>query len=106
VNQPRKVTPLPDGGLEILWDDAHRSQYAARALRLACKCALCEDEWSGETRLEAAAVPGQVAVGRVSPVGRYGLQLDFTDGHTTGIYTFPRLRALCHCDACRALGKE
>jgi ATP-binding protein involved in chromosome partitioning len=106
LNEPRKVNPLSDGGLEILWDDAHRSRYAGRDLRLACRCALCEDEWSGERRLQEAAVPAQITVGRVSPVGRYGLQLDFSDGHKTGIFTFPRLRALCSCEACRPSGTE
>jgi len=63
---------------------------------------LCEDEWTGERRLTAAAVPAGVTVLDVRPVGRYGLQLSFSDSHNTGIYTFDRLRELCECEACRS----
>ncbi|HEX9426199.1 MAG TPA: DUF971 domain-containing protein [Candidatus Polarisedimenticolia bacterium] len=100
MSEPRKVELRQDGGLSILWDDRHPAIYSGRALRLACRCALCEDEWSGARRLEAAQVPEGVVVREVKPVGRYGLQLAFSDGHNTGIYTFNRLRGLCECPGC------
>ena len=34
-------------------------------------------------------------------VGNYGINIHFSDGHTTGIFTFQRLRADCPCEACR-----
>ncbi len=91
----------PDGGLAILWDDGHQAAYSAQPLRLACKCALCEDEWTGERRVSAGTVPADVALVELRPVGRYGLQITWSDGHNTGIYTFERLRELCECRACR-----
>jgi len=100
VSQPRQVEIGADGGLSILWDDGHRALYPPRVLRLACKCALCEDEWSGERRLQAASVPADIRALAVKPVGRYGLQVTWSDGHSTGIYTFDRLRPLCGCAAC------
>lgn len=100
MHQPRKVELRADGGLTILWSDGHRSDYAPGPLRLACKCAMCEDEWTGERRLTAAAVPADIRLLGTSPVGRYGLQLSWSDGHSTGIYTFDRLRALCPCETC------
>jgi DUF971 family protein len=102
VSQPRKVELLPDGSLAVLWDDGHRGQSSGRDLRLGCRCALCEDEWTGERRLDAGAVPAGVTVRAVRPVGRYGLQIDFSDGHNTGIFTFDRLRGLCGCEGCRS----
>ena len=42
--------------LRVAWSDGHAAVYTPAHLRLACKCALCEDEWSGERRLEAGAV--------------------------------------------------
>jgi DUF971 family protein len=62
-------------------------------LRLACRCAHCEDEWTGERRLEAGAIPADIRLLQFAPVGRYGYQLSWSDGHGTGIYTFERLRA-------------
>ncbi len=91
MNQPRTVDLGPEGGLSILWDDGHRATYGGRSLRLACRCALCKDEWTGEGRLDPTALDPAVAVRRVSPVGRYGLQIEFSDGHGTGIFTFETL---------------
>lgn len=101
MSEPRKVELREGGGLAILWDDRHPATYSGRELRLSCQCALCQDEWSGERRLQAGDVPDGVVIRDVKPVGRYGLQLGFSDGHNTGIYTFLRLRALCECPACR-----
>ena len=100
MSLPLKVEKLPAGGLAILWDDGHKAIYSGPTLRLACKCALCEDEWSGERRLTSDAVAADIALLESRPVGRYGLQLSFSDGHGTGIYTFDRLRPLCECEAC------
>jgi ATP-binding protein involved in chromosome partitioning len=101
MSEPRKTERLADGGLTILWSDGHQATYSARPLRLACRCAHCEDEWTGERRLAAGSVPDDVKLLDVRPVGRYGYQLFWSDGHSTGIYTFDRLRAMCECEACR-----
>jgi ATP-binding protein involved in chromosome partitioning len=101
LNQPRTVDLKPEGGLSILWDDGHRAIYGGRSLRLACRCALCKDEWTGERRQDPSAVAPDVAVRAVKPVGRYGLQIDFSDGHGTGIFTFDTLRGICECPICR-----
>ncbi len=87
--------------LAIAWGDGHESLYDVRALRLACACASCIDEWTGEERLDESAVPLDVRPVRIQPVGRYAIQIDWSDGHTTGIYPFERLRALCPCSECR-----
>lgn len=88
--------------LAITWDDGHESQYPVRALRLACGCASCVDEWSGEERLDDAEVPADIHPLRITPVGRYAIQIAWSDGHETGIYPFRRLRALCACETCRS----
>jgi len=88
--------------LAITWGDGHESIYDVRALRMACGCAACVDEWTGEERLDDATVPADVAPIRIQPVGRYAIQIDWSDGHATGIYPFRRLRALCRCDDCVA----
>ena len=33
-------------------------------------------------------------------VGNYALQIDFSDGHTTGIYSYDYLRTICPCQEC------
>jgi ATP-binding protein involved in chromosome partitioning len=80
--------------LAIRWADGHESLFDVRELRLACGCAQCVDEWTGEERLDASAVPGDVHPLAIRPVGRYAIQIDWSDGHATGIYPFRRLREL------------
>ncbi len=80
--------------LGIRWADGVDTEYEVRALRLACACAACVDEWSGEARLDPASVPGDVHPLEIRRVGRYALQISWSDGHDSGIYPFARLRAL------------
>jgi DUF971 family protein len=80
--------------LAISWSDGANSVYAVRGLRLACQCAHCVDEWTGEHRLEAASVPDDVRPLQIRPVGRYAISIEWSDGHDTGIYSFRQLREL------------
>lgn len=105
--KPSTPTRIEQSGpreLAITWSDGHASRYPVRELRLACGCAQCVDEWTGEGRLDPGAVAEDVHPLQIEPVGRYAVQITWSDGHETGIYPFRRLRELCACDACRAEG--
>ena len=80
--------------LSIRWTDGAESLIDVRALRLACGCASCVDEWSGEPLLAVDAIPADVAPVGIESVGRYAIQINWSDGHNTGIYPFERLRTL------------
>jgi DUF971 family protein len=41
-----------------------------------------------------------VAAAAARIVGNYALHFDWSDGHTTGIYSFDYLRRICPCPAC------
>jgi ATP-binding protein involved in chromosome partitioning len=81
-------------GLGITWGDGVHSVLPVRELRLACGCAHCVDEWTGEQRLDPASVADDVHPTRIEPVGRYAIQITWSDGHDSGIYPFVRLRQL------------
>ena len=85
--------------LAIRWADGAESQYEVRALRLACACAECVDEWSGEARLDPSSVPDDVRPLSVQSVGRYAISIEWSDGHSSGIYPFARLRELADARA-------
>lgn len=91
---PTKIAQQGASELLIEWSDGARSVYPVRALRLACACASCVDEWSGVPRLDPTKVPEDVQPRQIRPVGRYALQIDWSDGHDSGIYPFTRLREL------------
>ena len=87
--------------LEIAWDDGHVSAYPVAYLRRACRCASCINEWTGEPILKPEQVPDDVRPVRIDPVGRYAIHIAWSDGHTSGIYSYDHLRRLCPCAACR-----
>ena len=99
-----RTTPLeiPQSGpkvLSIRWADGEESDFPVRALRLACACAVCVDEWTGEYKLDPSKVPEDVRPTHIGSVGRYAIGIKWSDGHDTGIYPFERLRALADRDA-------
>lgn len=99
---PHAIT-REDGGLRIEWDQAgHAGFYPARALRIGCPCAGCVEEMTGRRLLNPTAVPDDIRPLRVRLVGAYGLRVEWSDGHDTGIYTFTRLRETCPCPSCAA----
>ena len=83
-----------DDGLLIEWDQAgHSALYQARRLRLSCPCAECVEEMSGRPLLDPSRCPGISVPLSVGLVGSYGLKVNWSDGHGTGIYTFEKLLA-------------
>jgi len=94
---PKAIEQAGDDSLLIRWNDGHDSLYAVRELRLACRCARCIEETTGQPLLDPATIPDDVRPVRVTGVGRYALQFEWSDGHDTGIYPFDLLRSLCPC---------
>ncbi len=98
---PREIRQGGPSELEILWADGHQSRYFVPDLRRACRCAHCVDEWSGRPNLDPESISDDVRPTRLEPVGRYAIQIDWTDGHSSGIYTYEHLRQLCGCASCK-----
>jgi ATP-binding protein involved in chromosome partitioning len=91
--------------VRIQWKDGHESVYETYRLRLACMCAYCVSETTGERLLDPKAVSRDVHPVAINPVGRYAVNFEWSDGHSSGIYTFERLRELCPCPECAMAGK-
>ncbi len=97
---PPKRIHRGDREIVVTWDDAHVATYPARDLRLACRCAMCQEEMTGRPLLDPATVAEDVAATAVALVGSYAIRITWTDGHDTGIYTYEWLRANCPCPQC------
>ena len=80
--------------MQIEWGDAAVSELEPRTLRLLCPCAGCVDELTGARTLRPETVDEDVYPTAIHYVGRYALQFVWSDGHSTGIYTFEYLREL------------
>ena len=91
-------------GVEIHWADGAASAWTFPFLRNACPCATCQGEREQTGRTPGDAKPKKQdpfalyeAPARpltVTPVGRYALQFEWNDGHTSGIYSWEYLRRL------------
>ena len=90
-----------DDGLLIEWDEqGHSGFFPARPLRLSCPCAGCVEEMSGRPLLDPAWIPADIRPQSLQLVGAYGLRVNWSDGHGTGIYTFEQLLRMCPCPRC------
>jgi len=101
---PYAIRRLDDGGtIEIQWEErGHVAAYPARALRLACRCASCQEEMTGRPILDPATVPEDVRALDLKLVGGYAVHFTWSDGHATGIYPWEYLLAICPCEECEA----
>jgi DUF971 family protein len=60
-------------------------------IRFVCPCASCVDENTGKRILKREDVAQDVRPTGVSLVGRYAVQIQWSDLHSTGMYAFDQL---------------
>ena len=96
----KKITQKDSQTLQIVWSDGHVSEYDVVILRRECPCAQCVDEWTHERTLDPNSISESIRPVGLKSVGRYAIQIDWSDGHSTGLYAFETLRKLCRCPQC------
>jgi DUF971 family protein len=111
-----KVHVSTGAGVDITWADGHRTHFDFAFLREMCPCAMCNDERQKKQDLaERAPVSSGAVLPLFKPrltaraakaVGNYALQIDFSDGHATGIYSYEYLRGICPCDECARIANS
>jgi len=104
-----KVHVTSGAGVDITWSDGHSSHYDFAYLRDECPCATCNDErirksaFAGVGPASASALPmfkPKPRAQAATTVGNYAIQITFTDGHATGIFSYDHLRSICPCSDC------
>ena len=91
---------LKTEGLSVRWDEEHESIFPFRLLRAACRCAFCVDEITRERRIELSDISENIQIEDWIDVGKYAIQILWSDGHAEGIYPFKMLLSLCPCTTC------
>jgi DUF971 family protein len=108
---PAKLDLKRDEKLEILWNDGARSVYTLSYLRSMCPCAVCKMVREGRDphnivspveepgkKLSLTILPGNyskpLSVLKAQMVGNYAIQIDWSDEHGSGIYSFEYLRQI------------
>jgi DUF971 family protein len=122
-----KIRVSTGEGVDITWSDGHISHYTFPYLRDNCPCAMCNDEreknksitahrtdqsttahggtHSPQNPSQPSAFPmfkPKITAKSAHAVGNYAVQILFSDGHSTGIYSFDHLREICPCESCAA----
>ncbi|MBI1824070.1 MAG: DUF971 domain-containing protein [Nitrospirae bacterium] len=98
--RPSEIKNIRGVGIHMTWEDGHLSDYSYEYLRVSCQCAACVDEWTGESLIKRESIPKDIHPEDLFPVGNYAIQINWSDGHTTGIYSFDLLRKICPCESC------
>lgn len=93
-NFPTHIDAKPDT-LEIVWSDGKTVLYQAPLLRSVCQCASCVSEITGEVLVDREKIIKQdIRLIHAEPQGNYAIALGFSDGHSTGIYTYEFLNEI------------
>lgn len=92
--QVKRIWQADERTLGVAWTDGRDSRYDVVELRRRCPCASCVDEWTRKPILKESDVPETVRPHRVRSIGRYAMAFEFSDGHSTGIYSYNLLRDL------------
>lgn len=101
VVDPVKIDVDRKQAVTITWEDGHVSRFPLEVLRSNCLCAQCRARRDqGGAAWAPTGGGGALHVESATQVGNWGLNLHWSDGHTTGIFTWEVLRAWCRCERC------
>jgi len=111
---PEHIAISKSKGIKIDWKDGHRSDYALAYLRDECPCATCTGSHGTEPRKSNYSQPASpfpmfqpaLKMLAVEPAGGYAIKIGWSDGHSSGIYSWEHLRKICPCPACRGARGE
>jgi len=92
---PEAIDVNPTGDFLLRWPGEALVTVPSRRLREACPCAECIEEFTGKKLLDPATIPDDVHPTEISPVGNYAIQITWSDGHSTGLFTWATLRGIC-----------
>lgn len=94
--EPKNIQ-LIGNELAIQWNDREESYFPLEQLRRACPCAACggePDVLGNIMRPNVSYTDKSFELQRWQLIGGYALQLRWSDGHDTGLYSFQYLRRL------------
>jgi DUF971 family protein len=107
LSDPEHIAISKSKGVKIDWKDGHSSDYSLAYLRDKCPCATCTGAHGTPPRQPESNNPfpmfkPALKMLNAEPVGGYAIRIYWSDGHSTGLYSFDHLRAICPCPECSA----
>jgi DUF971 family protein len=104
MNEVAEIKRAGNHEVRITWKDQHESIYSTNYLRKECPCAEClkrRRQPKNALRVISGPVFETVELVELSLAGNYALNVTFSDGHNTGIFSFDYLREICPCPRCK-----
>ncbi len=92
VEPPESIDLTAAHEIRIAWHGGPEVTIPPKRLRDFCPCAECVEEGSGRKLLDPATIPDDIRVLEIVPVGNYAIQIRWSDGHSTGLYSWETLR--------------
>lgn len=99
--EPEHIAVSKSKGIEIDWKDGLKSSFGLALLRDNCPCAVCTGAHGTEPEKTNYQNPNPFQMYKPAlkmlsceAVGNYALQINWNDGHSSGIYSFEHLRKL------------
>jgi DUF971 family protein len=100
---PTAISRDGDSAIAINWSDGSTTRWTVAELRSQCPCASCRDQRSAQEKsapqgppqalpVISAAEAQPLRIESMRPVGSYAYNISFSDGHSSGIFTFAMLR--------------
>ncbi|MFP6616909.1 MAG: P-loop NTPase [Candidatus Hydrogenedentota bacterium] len=88
------VVSFQEGFIHVEWPDGETDQIPNKKVRIACQCASCIEEYTGELLLDPSSVSDNIQATGVQVLGNYAASIAWDDGHSSGIFTWNRLREI------------
>ncbi|MEM9411303.1 MAG: DUF971 domain-containing protein [Planctomycetota bacterium] len=97
---PESLSKTDQRELVIQWSDGMEQVLPFRLIRDNCPCATCmekklnpREKPAGSLHILSAAEARPLELITMRPVGNYAYNISFSDGHTSGIFSFDLLRS-------------
>src|SRR6185437_11356092 len=88
---PTKIEPLSPTEMLLGFNNGEEYAVPYVELRFLCPCASCVDEHTGARIIKRESVRPDVRATGVQLIGRYAVQINWSDRHNTGMYHYDRL---------------
>ena len=107
-SNPEHIAISKSKGIHIDWDDSHHSEYGVAYLRDECPCATCTGSHGTTPKKTNYSQPSAfvmfqpaLKMNDVESIGNYAIKIHWSDGHSTGLYSYDHLRRICPCSVCQ-----